>query len=217
MPNAGIADNSIYTADNIEVYEDIISQGLDAWIAENPGVDLVKDVSQYQWKSVLLYIYKYYIKPKRIDLLKVYNNKNNAYDIDKVNNLYEIYKAICFKCGKITSLADFSIISGIEDNVITAWGNKNDKVAFNPKGSHFHEKVMRDSEQSIAMSMISTGRNPVGYIALLNHYHDWATTAAANGQTEARRSPQEIAAAHGVAIEGNNAAVLPPPVVSDDL
>ena len=68
---------------------------------------------------------------------------------------------------------------------------------------------MRDNESAVSTQMISTGRNPVGYMAILNHYHGWATTAAAQGTDQARKSPDEIAAAHGVELEARQAKALP--------
>ena len=43
----------------------------------------------------------------------------------------------------------------------------------------------------------------------LNHYHHWSTTAAAQGLTDTRKSPDEIAASHGLAVEDKAVEALP--------
>ena len=211
MANAGMIDNSITTSTGAEVYESDIYSALDSYIADHNGIDIANDMGQYQFKDVLYYIHDSVLNNKRLTI------DGYIYNISDVLAVYDIYKRLCARCNKIITIADFSILTGIPRETINGWDRGEGHPKFNLAGSEVHKKLLADSEDSIATMMISTGRNPVGYMAWLNHNYNWATTAAANGQTEARRSPQEIAAAHGVAIEGDNTAVLPPPVVSDDL
>lgn len=197
MGDSKFTDNSI-NIDGIEVYSNSIYSAIDSYILENNNIDLAKDVTQYQWKSVLYYIHDL-VFPNR-DMLKRKDKINNAYDYDLLEDIYNIYKRICVKYNKITCLADYCILTGIDDRIICTWSNDRSVKGFNLRGSEIHRKIMLDNESAISTQMISTGRNPVGFMAILNHYHGWATTAAAHGVEPERKTPQEIAAAHGVAI-----------------
>jgi len=76
-----------------------------------------------------------------------------------------------------------------------------------------HQKIMRDNESAVSTTMISSGRNPVGYMAVLNHYHGWNMPSTNNGEQERRRTREEIAAAHGVAIDSQPEKVAIPAFV----
>ena len=211
-----VADNSITTAEGLEVYSDLLLSGVDEYIAINNGIDLTA-ITQLRWKDLLYFLHDNYIKPRKTELLRVDGNINNQYDVDKVSAVYDIYTRLCAKYEKIVITADFLTLTGIPDETFYRWKRKG-SAGFSIKGCEFAEKVKRTNEDSIVSAMISTGRNPVSYIAMLNHYHDWQTTATANGTNESRKNPAEIAAAHGLSLERADSVGLPAPdfVVSSE-
>ena len=196
-------DNTVTTAEGIAVYSDNIFAACDSYIAIHDGIDLSKDITQYQFKDVLYYIHDLVFPHK--NLLK--DKLNGAYDYKLLEGIYDAYKRLCVKYNKITFLADFSILTGIDEDLIVTWSN--DYRRLNDEGSKLHKKIMHDNESAVSTQMISSGRNPVGYMAILNHYHHWSTTAAAQGLTDTRKSPDEIAASHGLAVEDRAVETLP--------
>lgn len=195
-------------ADNrSEVYTHSMYQAIDNYILEHDNIDLVHDITQYQWKSVLYYIHDNCF-PDR-SMLKRTDRDNNSYDYDLLSYIYDIYKRLCMEYNKITMLSDFSILTGIDDDLITSWSNGTSGNKLNTQGSRLHRKIMRDNETAVSTTMISSGRNPVGYMAILNHYHGWNMPSTNNGDTEKRRTQEEIAAAHGLAVENSQQKAIP--------
>ena len=201
-----VSDNSISISDIVSVYENNIYLAVDEYIQEHDYMDISTDLTQYQYKDLLYYIYDKCFRYNP-NILK---NGKYDYNIDLLLSIYNIYKRICVKYNKITFLADFSILTGIDEDIIQEWCNND--IRFNTDKAVLYKKVMRDSETAVSTQMISTGRNPVGYMAILNHYHGWSTTAEAHGVETQRRTPDEIAQAHGIGLETSENTAPPRPV-----
>lgn len=200
-----VSDNSISISDIVSVYENNIYVAVDEYIENHNNMDISTDLTQYQYKDLLYYIYDRCFRYNPY----IFKNSDNTYNIGLLSNIYNIYKRICVRYNKITFLQDFSILTGIEEEYIVQWVNDN---RFNTEGKYLYKKVMRDSETAVSTQMISTGRNPVGYMAILNHYHGWSTTAEAHGVETQRRTPDEIAQAHGIGLETSENTAPPRPV-----
>ena len=128
-----------------------------------------KDIHPTVWNDILDEIKHRIIRPN-IRLLKTVNNINNAYDRDKVYVLYEyIYKKICNKYTKIISIQGFTDMTGIDNQTIYDWTAK----GLSANGIDFHEKIMKDNEQSVTALMTGDKGIPTKYLAMLNRYHGW--------------------------------------------
>ena len=199
-------DNSIPISDVISVYQNNIFVAIDDYIQRKDNIDITNDISQYQFKDLLFYIHDTCFP--NTDIFKI---DYTTYNMELLFSIYNIYKRICVMYNKISFLSDFSILTGIEEETIISWMYDKGNI-FNSDKIKLYKKVMRDSETAVSTQMISTGRNPVGYMAILNHYHGWSTTAEAHGVETQRRTPDEIAQAHGIGLETAENTAPPRPV-----
>lgn len=195
------------TPDNMDVVPHEMWSAMQEYMDNHGYKDITTDVTQYRWKSVL-----YYIHDKCFPVKSVFKKGDDTYsdfDIDVLTFIYEAYARLCAECGKITFLADFSILTGIEATQFAEWG-ANTRKRLTPAARELWQKINADNEASLSTQMISTRQNPVGFMAILNHYHSWNMPGVKTSQIEQRRTPEQIAAAHGVESIGDNAQKILP-------
>ncbi|MGL6198602.1 MAG: hypothetical protein ACRC3H_06665 [Lachnospiraceae bacterium] len=108
-------------------YEDETMKYLDIY-AQDRAVDKDCDlhkINQMRWNAVLLFVYKHVYAITDGDVK--YNNKKTNIDLDDtelINNICDLYINICYEYGKEVSIAGFSKLTGIGQDTITMWGNK---------------------------------------------------------------------------------------------
>ena len=205
-------NNNTVKADNgTEVYTHEIYEAVDDYRVEK-NIDDLCTISQSRWNSVLLYIYdKVY---KGTTKLKIDGNKNNTYDQNKLSDVFEIYKRLCYEYEKEISLKGFCKITGVTEETMNAWCRKNDK-GFSSSGSVLHQKIAAENEESIVQLMESGKRNPMCYMPVLNHRHGWNMPGVNNGQQEERKSLEQIREERGLELHENETQ-LPPPAPPEE-
>lgn len=191
--------NTVKTESGIEVYEDKISEYLDQYIADHDIVDMHKE-PQSRWNAALLYINKYLFKTHK-DYLKLkpytsgnlkYNNttNNNAYDLDKINNICDIYINLCYEYDKEISILGFSKLTGINQDTFYDWGDGSSRPG--SSACDIYKKLTQEREESLSNMLISGKRNPVGLLGALNRHYGWNMGQPRGGGSEKQQSIEQI-------------------------
>ena len=78
----------------------------------------------------------------------------------------------------------FSKLVGITNEIISMWGNDNNKLS--SKSFEIYKKLQQEREESLSNKLADGKQNPVGVIAMLNRHYGWASpyTADANRQKQ---------------------------------
>lgn len=102
-------DNTITTADGIEVYTSQITEIADRYISDLEDKESIYDYTVFT--DMLLSI---------SDNMTPLNNYN---DITVLDNLFNTYKRLCSKYRVLPTLYDFSMMINIDPSTITSWIN----------------------------------------------------------------------------------------------
>lgn len=171
------------TADsNMEtiVHESIFDELIETYCTSN-NIDDMRTADQNIWNSCLRYIYKCVFKNS--DVLKskelkqttgaVTDTNYNAYNYDAVLELLDIYiYDLCMKYSKEVSIVGFSTLTGIHRDTINEWGKGSTKLS---KTSFDIYKNLNDFNEESLSNLMKKAKNPVGFIAILNRRHGWAS------------------------------------------
>lgn len=149
---------------DIELYEDEIEFYINDFCEKN-NIENLRIESQNTFNACLSYIHNKCIRDNIY--LKFNPNINNKYNIDKVDELLNIYIYICNLYSKEISISGFSKFSGIAKDTIERWGAEP-----SCEGFVIWKKLIEENEQSNS-DLLATQRNPTGILARLNHCHDW--------------------------------------------
>lgn len=138
--------------------------------------DLSKD-SQNRWNALLMYLYQAVFKNRKYTYQ---NPKTRIYIIDICNIYCDLYIYLCNTYNKIINIYGYTMLLGIDDNTIYDWKNKNNCTyneqavgAVSCKPADIYKKLVISNEQSLS-DALSSGRAPVGIIAILNKKHGWS-------------------------------------------
>ena len=179
-------------AQTIEVFENDIQMYLTMFCEEN-GIEDMKKESQSVWNGALRYIRRHVFNNK--DLLKqsnnIYNSNSimdsnyNMYNYDVLYSILEYYIYLCNMYNKEVSSMGYSKLVGISNEIISMWGNDNNKLS---SGSfEIYKKLNQEREESLSNKLADGKQNPVGVIAILNRQYGWASpyTSDSNRQKTA--------------------------------
>lgn len=210
--------NTVRTESGIEVYEDKISEYLDQYIAEHDIEDMHRE-PQSRWNAALIYInknlfkvHKDYLKAEPYMSGKLENNvmtNNNAYDLDKINNICDIYINLCYEYDKEISCMGFGKLTGISQDTLYQWGAETSRPG--SSGSEIFKKLTSEREESLSNMLISGKRNPVGLLGALNRHYGWNMGQPRGSGAEKQQSIEQIQQRYGIQDTGSDAAKLPPP------
>lgn len=171
---------------NIDVFENDVDKYLQLFLEEQSIKDM-RTESQNVWSSALMYIQKHVFKNNKMlkmttpptgyrsnDYDNQYSNLNqsncNAYDLEKVKHVCDIYIYECMLYDKIPTQQGFVYMTGITADTICRW--KKDSNVLSKSGSEFLQNLY-DSEEEALMSKAFSLRNPTGALAALNHKKGW--------------------------------------------
>lgn len=191
--------NTVKTEEGIEVFENDIYLYLQEYIDTHNIEDMHRE-PQSRWNAALLYINKNYFKLHQ-DLLKsgnystgnlVYNNasNNNAYDLDVINNICDIYIDLCYEYDKEISILGFSKLTGINQDTFYDWGNSSSRPG--SLGCDIYKKLRQEREESLSNMLISGKRNPVGLLGALNRHYGWNMGQPRGQSGEQKQSIEQI-------------------------
>lgn len=210
--------NTVRTESGIEVYEDKISEYLDQYIADHDIEDMRRE-PQSRWNAALLYInknlfkvHKDYLKAESYMSGKLGNNNmtnNNAYDLDKINNICDIYINLCYEYDKEISCMGFGKLTGISQDTLYQWGAETSRPG--SSGSEIFKKLTSEREESLSNMLISGKRNPVGLLGALNRHYGWNMGQPRGSGAEKQQSIEQIQQRYSIQGTGSDAPKLPPP------
>lgn len=198
--------NTVKTESGVEVYENGISEYLDQYITDHQIEDMRRE-PQSRWNAALLYINKYLFNGSK-EPLKVDGNINNAYDLDLINNMCDIYINLCYEYDKEISILGFSKLTGINQDTFYDWGNGSSRPS--SSGCEIYKKLSREREESLSNMLISGRRNPVGLLGALNRHYGWNMGQPRGGNNEQKQSIEEIKQRYGLE-NGQDKPRLEPP------
>lgn len=169
------------TDDILEVFENDIDMYLKLFKEEQEIEDL-RAVPQSVWNACLMYIQRHVFNNKAI--LKAPNicNSNsimdsnyNMYNYDLLYNILEYYIYLCNMYNKEISSMGYSKLIGISNEIISMWGNDNNKNKLSSKGFEIYKKLNQEREESLSNKLADGKQNPVGVIAMLNRHYGWSS------------------------------------------
>jgi hypothetical protein len=186
---------TIEKVENTENTIDIFKNDVDMYIklfCEENNIDDLCSISQNRFSALLYYLYLHVFK----DNLKSKNQYNNglfgdttynAYDIDLLCDIVDLYCFISDQYDKIISVQGFCKMTGISQNTLYEWGNGNRCTKVSSRSSEIFKRLTAERERTLSDRLASGVKNPVGVLGCLNHWHNWAGV----GNMEERK-PQQI-------------------------
>jgi len=130
------------------------------------NIDSIRDISQSVYGGMLLYTQNRLFK--HTDRLKVKNNINNAYDTDLLSYIADFYIYHTKVYDKECSVYGFQYLTGISDITLYEWGRNASCGGFKIV------KNIRAQRENSLSEKLQTGKNPVGVLAILNHFYGWS-------------------------------------------
>ncbi len=174
-------DNTITTADGIEVYTSQITEIADRYISDLEDKESIYDYTVFT--DMLLSI---------SDNMTPLNNYN---DITILDNLFNTYKRLCSKYRVLPTLYDFSMMINIDPSTITSWINGD----YRGGPTSPHSKTAKKWKQYCAGRLASNLSNSKGTdankIFIAKAAYGMAETKAVEQEqiTGARKTVEQIA------------------------
>lgn len=204
--------NTTTTQEGIEVYESEVLEYLDRYIAEHNIKDMRKE-PQSRWNAMLIYINRnvfYGPMSKKLKSTEKINNGSklvngnktncNAYDIDKVNRICDIYIYMCYEYEKEISALGFGKLTGINQDTLYQWGAETSRA--NSSASEIFKKLHTEREESLSNKLVSNKGNALGLLGVLNRHYGWNMGQPKNNNAlPKQRETAQIAADYGLQIE----------------
>ena len=201
-----MTDDNIRTDDDIIIEEteadakirDIIGMidSLLETFKEEHNIDDYRSISQQEWTGALKYVRFSYIKPTKCLYKYTPNGIHNGnqtlmYDDYIMSHICDYYMYLCNVYGKICNVYGFYGLTGVDFDTVASWGKMESQ---RPQAFQTWKKLRNEYESSLENGAQS-GRNPVGYIATLNHRFQWSGDASRQALTvNITRSKNEILA-----------------------
>ena len=145
------------------------------------GLELktVTDLTQNQFSALCMYIGRNYIKPNERYLTRAAVNipvrntygllkNNNAFDIDKLNIIYNCFLYMANKYDKVPTIHSFAALINTAPSTIYCWKDYNGTDEVSRKRHEFYKMARQNHEVGLSDVIVSGRRNPVGAIEQLN-------------------------------------------------
>lgn len=162
--------------ENIEVYENDIELYF-AEYCEKYNIDDMANATQNQFNGCMSYIGKYVFRGT--DKLKTQSKQYNKYDVNKLMYVLNIYIDLCMSYSKEISINGYSKLTSIDYDTIQRWKELSCDTFV------IYKKLVQENENSNS-DLLTSGRNPVGIMARLNHLHGWSANIAKQ-ETQAKQ------------------------------
>lgn len=172
---------------NVDVFENSIEEYLNEF-CNNNNIEDMKAEPQSVWNAALMFIQKNVFKNR--DFLKTskphpnyinneytnqYSNLNkstcNAYDLDKIECMCDIYIYLCLLNDKVPCKFGFCIFTGIKVDTLLSW-ERNIESSLSKSRMDILQKIYTSEEEALTSKAFSL-RNPTGALAALNHKKGW--------------------------------------------
>lgn len=183
--------------EKLKVYESDIHLYFDQFCIDNNIQDMSKE-SQNLFTSCLRYISKHVfsnrdkLKDKTlIDNGSAANSHLGRYNYELINNILDIYiYDLCYRYNKQVSIVGFGTLININPDIIELWGRNHNMLS--PVGTNIYKRLIDSRQESLSNRLYDGKTNPVGTIAILNHYHNWSSPYAPDRNVNNRLAAAEL-------------------------
>lgn len=174
-------DNTVTTADGVEVYTSQITEIADRYIADLEDIDSIYTYEVFT--DLLLYI---------SDNMTPLNNYN---DITVLDNLFNIYKRLCSKYRVLPTLYDFSMMINIDPSTITRWMNGETRGGLTSEHCKTAKKWKQYCAGRLASNLSNSKGTDANKIFIAKAAYGMAETKAVEQEqlTGARKTVEQIA------------------------
>ena len=174
-------DNTVTTADGVEVYTSQIAEIADRYIADLEDIDSIYTYEVFT--DLLLYI---------SDNMTPLNNYN---DITVLDNLFNIYKRLCSKYRVLPTLYDFSMMINIDPSTITRWMNGETRGGLTSEHCKTAKKWKQYCAGRLASNLSNSKGTDANKIFIAKAAYGMAETKAVEKEqiTGARKTVEQIA------------------------
>lgn len=187
-------DNTVTTADGVEVYTSQITEIADRYISDLEDKESIYDYTVFT--DMLLSI---------SDNMTPINNYN---DITVLDNLFNIYKRLCSKYRVLPTLYDFSMMINIDPSTITRWMNGETRGGLTSEHCKTAKKWKQYCAGRLASNLSNSKGTDANKIFIAKAAYGMAETKAVEQEqiTGARKTVEQIAQDIGAdAIEDQDA------------
>lgn len=174
-------DNTVTTADGVEVYTSQITEIADRYIADLEDIDSIYTYEVFT--DLLLYI---------SDNMTPLDNYN---DITVLDNLFNIYKRLCSKYRVLPTLYDFSMMINIDPSTITRWMNGETRGGLTSEHCKTAKKWKQYCAGRLASNLSNSKGTDANKIFIAKAAYGMAETKAVEQEqiTGARKTVEQIA------------------------
>lgn len=174
-------DNTVTTADGVEVYTSQITEIADRYIDELEDIDSIYTYEVFT--DLLLYI---------SDNMTPLDNYN---DITVLDNLFNIYKRLCSKYRVLPTLYDFSMMINIDPSTITRWMNGETRGGLTSEHCKTAKKWKQYCAGRLASNLSNSKGTDANKIFIAKAAYGMAETKAVEQEqiTGARKTVEQIA------------------------
>lgn len=174
-------DNTVTTANGIEVYTSEVSEIVDRYIDDLEDIDSIYTYEVFT--DLLLYI---------SDNMTPLDNYN---DITVLDNLFNIYKRLCSKYRVLPTLYDFSMMINIDPSTITRWMNGETRGGLTSEHCKTAKKWKQYCAGRLASNLSNSKGTDANKIFIAKAAYGMAETKAVEQEqiTGARKTVEQIA------------------------
>lgn len=159
-----------------KIYPSNFEMYMDQFCTEN-NIDSLSAVHPNIWNAVLIYVYQNTFANNKSTI----QESNGYYKADVLETVCDIYIYLCYKYGKIPSITGFCFLTGIDNNTVREWNEESSSLWRNGNGgkilskahNRIYKKLSENREEGLQNHLLSGKVNPVGTLAVLNHFYGW--------------------------------------------
>lgn len=191
-----LLDDIELTPDYKSKIQSIISDmdGIITGFMQSHDFESIKAMSQQEYNGLLMYVSMSYFVPTKC-LYKYYPSisndkcKTKMYDDILLCGVCDYYIYMSYLNNKMVNCHGFGLLTGIDENSFTRW--EKDGKEQRPDAYRLVKRLRSEYEKSL-INGAQSGKNPVGFIATLNHYYNWAADNKPTLTVNINRSQEQI-------------------------
>lgn len=203
---------------DIQVYENDIEYYFEKYFEDHPRIDRDK-FSPSQFTSALRYIHKNLHLSKSALLIEPYytysfknktpiKSNGNKYNLDKINEILDIYINLCNDNNNRVSIIGFSYLTGISPDTLYKWRDDDRQIGESgTTRSYLFKKLYSAAEYTLNDILMDKSTNPMKATVLLNNQFGYSDKRTVTHEGVAQIAPttrEGIAAELGLNLEDNH-------------
>lgn len=167
-----------------KIYENDLEMLIDEYLVVNGWT--AEDMTPNRFNAGLMYICDHLFKGNKNlrmqpydsnNLIKGGSSNNNAYDIDKLNQVADLYIKLCYKFNNIyINIMGFSLLTGISKDALEDFKKETEpRSGLSTSGNQLYNKITNSGEQSLIGNLLDKSTNPMKSIVLLNNHYGYSS------------------------------------------